>query len=91
MKDETQKAYNNFLALMPRLKVKKKIKKKKRKKNKKRKTDVSGFWRELGMKTEIRPEDGLTCTKKKERGKKWEKETKKGVKNEKKKERKMSK
>ena len=85
MKDETQKAYNNFLAFMPRSKVKKKRKKEKRK------TDVSGFWRELGMKTEIRPEDGLTCTKKKERGKKWEKETKKGVKNEKKKERKMSK
>ena len=35
------------------------------------------------MKTEIRPEDGLTCTKNKEWGKKWEKETKKAVKNEK--------
>ena len=57
---------------MPRSKVKKKKEKKKKekKKKRKRKTDVSGFWRELGMKTEIRPEDGLTCTKKKERGKK---------------------
>ena len=49
---------------------KKKKKKRTKEKKKKRKTDVSGFWRELGMKTEIRPEDGLTCTKKKERGKK---------------------